>query len=177
MAFPPETLRATASSMVDLGAKHGLDPQRVEAIAQPLAEMVVLNGHQHCYPLQGALERAIAALGPTDALNFLESEDLAVLGKRVAALWFLTPLDPLYTLEELAQLTQQVKQHLLANQDSLLATGYPQTGFARAPWLDWHLNMLYPAKLPVTVQGLPPDKQMWAEFKGDAERDEDGNFI
>ena len=162
------------TKMLGLGAQHGLDPKRIEAVAVRLGKVESVNGY---YPLFNVLEQSIAALGAKEALHYLESQDRDVLAKRVAALRFLTNHDPLYGLEELVNLAAAMRHHLEDNRHALITTGYPQSSFAPSLWLDSQCNRLYPTKLPVTVQGRRPWQHLEEERLGTAERDQAGNFL
>jgi len=161
------------TKMLSLASQHQLDPNRVESVAVRLGEVESVNGY---YPLFNVLEKSIEVLGPTEALHYLESEDLERLAQRVATLRFLTRHDPLYRLDELASLATAMKIHLENNRQALLETGYPHTSFGQSLWLDYHCNRLYPTKLPVTVQGSRPLKQLEDELAETVDRDRVGDL-
>lgn len=186
-----------------LARRHGLDFDRVlrimrrtatDALGRPLAPPApgrdnLLDGLR----FHPSLDEALAYLPPEDALSVFERTDSGALSRRCRLLDFLAdPTTPAYTLGELADLLDALGRHLERNRDPLLRTGYPQTSFAPSPWLEWHLVLLSPTKLPVSAFGppvdpsapaypsaspLPPHRVTLLYEEGSLPTDGDGNLV
>ncbi|MDP9369277.1 MAG: hypothetical protein M3Q03_13550 [Chloroflexota bacterium] len=169
--FAGQAIRIEADA---LARGHGLDPERVycimratatDAYGRPLPPPApgqdnLLDGLR----FHRSLDEAFAYLPPEDALSAFERADPIALSRRAQLVSYLAdPTSPSYTICELADLLGAFGRHLERNRDSLVRTGYPRTGFARSPWLDWHLTPLSPTKLPVSAFGPPPDPALPAD--------------
>lgn len=129
-----------------LAKMHGLDEQRVIRIFEKLNG---IKWYAPNFPQNTAFDEALKHLEPNRALDLFEKYDLIRLATKVYLNQYLTNLRvPFYTLKELTQLTEDVIDHLYANKESLIKTGFPKKSFNKSFWLDWHLNKLYFTKLP-----------------------------
>ena len=186
-----------------LARRHGLDFDRVlrimrrtatDALGRPLAPPApgrdnLLDGLR----FHPSLDEALAYLPPEDALSVFERTDSGALSRRCRLFDYLAdPTTPAYTFGELADLLDALGRHLERNRDPLLRTGYPQTSFAPSPWLEWHLVLLSPTKLPVSAFGppvdpsapaypsaspLPPHRVRLLYEEGSLPTDGDGNLV
>jgi len=101
-------------------------------------------------PLREALRETIHILQVEDVLQLFTEQARTPVEPRLTTLCYLAdPLTPLYTLGELADLTEEYLAHLERNRSDLARTGHSPVSFERSRWLDWHLGKLYPTKLPV----------------------------
>ncbi len=157
-----------------LARRHGLDAERVhrimrrsatDASGQPLPPPA--PGRDNLFDglrFQPSLDEALAYLSPEMALSVFERTDLNRLSRRCRLLEYLAdPSNPYYTLGELADLLNAFRGHLERNRNALIQTGYPDTGFTLSPWLEWHLALLSPTKVPVSAFGPSPDPVLLAD--------------
>jgi hypothetical protein len=131
------------------------------------------------------LEVAGAYLGDNEAIEFFEKEDdLGSLRHRVLLVSYLHDrVRPLYTLDELANLTRSFIAHLKHNRNHLFMTGYPRSSFGKSLWLDFHLNKLYyvkqPLYEPMTIDkvfgGIDYEKSLCV-YATEIEKDDTGNI-
>jgi hypothetical protein len=149
-----------------LARRHGLEPERVRRILErtatdyygrpiqpPAPGRDNLSGGLQFHP---SLDEALAFLPPEEALSAFEQTDPVTLSKRAHLIPYLADLtSPSYTALELADLLDAYALHLNRNRISLIRTGFPETRFALSPWLDWHLTLLSPTKIPVDAFALP----------------------
>jgi hypothetical protein len=97
-----------------------------------------------------SLEEALAYLAPETALSLFEETDAVALSHRTYLIDYLAdPATPSYTKADLARLLEAFGSHLNRNRDSLIRTGYPETRFDQSIWLEWHLSLLSPTKVPL----------------------------
>lgn len=107
------------------------------------------------------LKRALTVLEETawEARKYLERGRVRELFERESPERLLFRVDftphllggklPLYSLEELEELTEAFIGHLQKNRGELIRTGYTWNRFRASYFLDWRLNRLYFTELPV----------------------------
>lgn len=160
---PFDAARAVIKIEADgLARRHGLDSARVLRILETTAQDYYGNPLpdagaaadtlEHGLSFYPSLDDALKYLPPDTALALLETEDLYRLATRLNVTQYLTSDHaPLYSLDELADLTEAFLSHLQRNREHVLTTGHPLTDFSSCSWLDWHLTKLYYVKLPLRV--------------------------
>ena len=139
-----------------LARRHGLDVERVWRI---LARTAV-NGKgrtlrmdsRFVRPMGLRFEPSLAAeigrFGPEAALSLFQRAGPETLLRRSRLVRYLAArTTPFHTLDELADLLEACGRHLDRNRAWLLRTGYPETGFAASPWLDWLLTPRLPKEI------------------------------
>ena len=145
-----------------LALEHGLDPERVRRIVRRTATDAAGNSLarpgrgtdnlEQGLRLDPSLLEALAFLAPEEVLTLFERTDPKVLSRRSRLYAYSTdPATPWHTLGELAELLDAFRLFLEHNQDPLIMTGFPRTGFPQSPWLEWHLSLLSPTKIPVNA--------------------------
>ncbi len=159
----------------DRAKKYGLDAERVRAVLEQLERIGWFTPN---FPFDTAFDEAVSYVGSAKALEVFENEDLEDLSRRVSFLDYLQDdFTPSYTLEELADLTEQYISYVQRNRSDLVQTGFPGTDFERSRWFDWHHTKTYFVKVPVILQGgRGATDQARAEETGDVERDEENNL-
>jgi len=125
------------------------------------------------------LEDALLYLPTDEALRTFETvEGRTLQGRCAGLLEFATRGEKHHTLEELADLAEEFLDQLERGRDYLLDTGLPRKSFRKSRLFNENLSLLYPVRLPVSVQARrSPGRQLIAEKVGSAEYDEDGNLI
>jgi hypothetical protein len=149
-----------------IAQRHRIDIDRVLAIYKRSPDT---DFFPVLAPFQTNLDRAIAIVGKDKALQFFETEDLGKLSERVFLVDRINHFyPPLYSLDELQQVTEDFISHLLKNRIHLLDTGQPLTKFDRSLWLDRQLGKLYHFDFPAGCS-LPP-KEDQTRLNGDREK-------
>jgi hypothetical protein len=149
-----------------LARRHGLEPERVRRILERTATDAYGRPIQPPAPgrdnlseglqFHPSLEEALAFLPREQALSAFEQTDPITLSKRAQLIPYLADLtSPSYSALELADLLDAYGLHLDRNRNSLIRTGFPETRFAPSPWLDWHLTLVSPTKIPINAVALP----------------------
>lgn len=135
-----------------IAKRHGLDLGRIMSIYERCSDIGWLAPVPA--PFETNLDRAIAIIGKEKALKLFESEDLSRLAERISLVDDINLFGdiPLYSLDELASLTQEFIQYLLNNRRHLLNTGYPSTKFNQSPWLEKKLSNLYHLNFPTGIK-------------------------
>ncbi|MDP9357605.1 MAG: hypothetical protein M3R02_20430 [Chloroflexota bacterium] len=161
-----------------LARGYGLDADRVRYILERTATDAygrllpeaspVSDNLENGLRFHPVLDEALAYLPPDEALSAFERADPSILSRRVHLITYLAdPIGPYHTVDDLADLLESYRLHLKQNLEPLMQTGYPRTSFAPSPWLDWHLSLLSPTKLPISAferpSVLPPP---YDQFKG-----------
>jgi len=161
-----------------IAREHDQDPDRVHSLLMDLSETMPPSRR----PAE-ELCTAIGYMGPSQALDALEMEDLKRIAAGVVVVdYLMDSRAPLYTLGELAQLTEMFLAYLQRNRNNIIATGHPRTKFGPSPLFDLHLTRLYYVKRPIVVNAcLPPFDQLADRLPPDCpaetERDEYGDLV
>jgi len=148
--------------------RHGLELKRIISIYERCPDFGFIA--PVLVPFESNLDRAIAIMGKERALQLFESEDLYKLAERVSLVDDINLSSdlPLYSLDELASVTDDFMEYLLNNRMHLLNTGFPSAGFNQSPWLHYQLSNLYHLKFPMGIEGPPREDQ--ARLKGARDR-------
>jgi len=124
---------------------HGLSPEQTDRIRR-IMEQSDAGWLDH-------IGDALFQLPAEETLTLFE-QDLEELKSRIQITAYLSNEHvPFYSIEDLGNLIGLLLEHQEENKDSLIQTGYPQTGFIQSPWLDSGLAFLYATKMPV----VPPE--------------------
>lgn len=142
-----------------LAQRRGLDAKPVAKVLRRMARSKELAPS---FPVHTVLDLSMSFVEPDRALRIFESADAAEILRGYRRLGYLgNRFTPLYTLDQLAQLLQGFKAHLIRNKDHLLETGHQKSSYCAFLWLDYHCNKLYFTKLPAfssaTIQIENPD--------------------
>ena len=123
-----------------LETMHGLSPEQTDRIRR-IMEQSDAGWLDH-------IGDALFQLPAEETLTLFE-QDLEELKSRIQITAYLSNEHvPFYSIEDLGNLIGLLLEHQEENKDSLIQTGYPQTGFIQSPWLDSGLAFLYATKMP-----------------------------
>lgn len=143
--------------------RHGLDLKRIISIYERCPDFGFIA--PVLVPFETNLDRAIAIMGKEKALELFESEDLYKLAERIALVDDINLSSdlPLYSLDELASVTEDFIQYLSNNQEDLLRAGSPRTRFSRSTWLGEQLSNLYHFEFPIGIKDPPMEDRLRLE--------------
>lgn len=133
----------------DHAVRLGLDPQVVRRALDWLAGFV---RPAPPFPVQWALDLLISHYQAPKLRELFKNIDFRGLPHRAAFVDFLRNRQtPLYSLEELAELTEAFRSHLLHDRELLLRTGLPRISFEHCLFLHLRLTWLYYVKVPSAI--------------------------
>jgi len=141
-----EAREALLIKTTDQAISLWLEPQRVEEAFDWLAKWF-LPGPK--FSVTWAVESVVASVGSSNVLKYFEGVNLCGLPQRVSFVRLLrNPFIPLYSLEELADLTEALIPYLMVNRKSILQSGQPESKYDPPLWFYMLLTWLYRLKLP-----------------------------